>query len=150
MQGDTPRRGDYPQGERDFQAFDRILDLIREAFLSVHGSFANQERWRWDMPVITFTWGNGYQISRNLNGLVLGGVRPTGVEIESNAWRDVPEKHRLVRYWRHFHAGRTDSVPISIEAVETLVQKAYSEVSSWSAESLESREILESGQPRER
>jgi hypothetical protein len=149
MQGDTPRRGDHPQGERDFLAFDRVLDLIREAFLSMHGSFANEERWRWDTPVITFTWGNGYQISRNLNGLVLGGARPTGVEIESNAWRDVPEGRRLVRYWRNFPAGRTDSGSISSEAVEHLVQKAYSEVSSWSVEDLEKREVLESSKPHE-
>jgi hypothetical protein len=80
-------------------------------------------------------------MNRNLNGLVLA--------IELNAWRDVREGRRLIRHWRHFLAGRTDSGSISSEAVADLGEKAYSEVSSWSVEDLEEREILGHSQPQE-
>jgi hypothetical protein len=136
-------RGDGPQhGRRDYAAFDRVLDIVRNAFLSIHGGFADEERWRWDAPVISFTWNNGQQINRNLNGHALGGVRPTGIEIEANGWRDVRERGHLVRYWRHFAAGRVEASALADEAVAALVEKAYTEVSSWTVESLEKREVL--------
>jgi hypothetical protein len=149
MPSETPRDRERPllEGQRDFQAFDRVLDIIHDVFVAMHGgTFVSEERWRWDTPVITFTWGNGQQVNRNLNGLVLGGVRPTGIEVESNAWRDVFEGRHLVRRWRHFSAGRIDSVPITQETVAVLVEKAYSKVSSWLADDLEDREVLAAGE----
>ena len=137
---------DGPQhGQRDYAAFDRVLDIVREAFISLHGGFAEEERWRWDAPVISFTWNNGQQINRNLNGHALGGVRPTGIEIEANGWKDVREQGRLVRYWRYFPAGRVEASSLVYDGVAALVEKAYAEVSSWSMESLERVEVLGSG-----
>lgn len=133
------------QGQRDYAAFDKVLDLVRDAFLSLHKSFASEERWRWDTPVITFIWGNGKDINRNLNGHVLGGTRPNGLEVEANAWRDVRKGADLVRYWRNFPAGRIDSSLFTPEMVKELIEKAYQEVSSWTIDHLESRALLSSG-----
>lgn len=149
MPSDTPRDRERPpqEGQRVFQAFDSVLDIVHDAFMALHGgTFVSEERWRWDTPVITFTWGNGQHVSRNLNGLVLGGVRPTGIEVEANAWRDLPEGRRLVRHWRHFSAGRVDFGPINHETVAVLVERAYLEVSTWKAEDLEAREVLPSAE----
>ena len=128
--------------ERDYVAFNEALDIVRDAFLSLHAGVADEERWRWDIPVITFTWGNGVDIKRNLNGFVLGARHPSGIEVESNAWTDIREGKVLVRYWRHFPAGRLDATAITEESVTALVEKAYSEVNSWKKDDLEQREML--------
>ncbi|HJR08567.1 MAG TPA: hypothetical protein VJ842_15010 [Pyrinomonadaceae bacterium] len=132
----------HEQGRRDYVAFDEVLDIIHNVFQSLHGSLFSEERWRWDAPVITFTWGNGADINRNLNGLVLGDQRPTGVEIESNAWRDMHEGVNLIRYWQHFPAGRINSTPLSNKKIASLVKKAYMEVNSWTVEHLQDHKIL--------
>jgi hypothetical protein len=93
MQSEWPE-GEWRPGsqhqERDHCAFNRILDIVRTCFSSLHMGFANEERWRRDTPVVTFSWEDGDEmISRNLNGLVLGEASPTGVQVDSNAWYDV-------------------------------------------------------------
>src|SRR5262245_30904624 len=123
-------------GERDYKAFDQVLDLIRHCFATLHIGFAKEERWRWDTPVINISWDNGTeQISRNINGLVLGEMSPNGVQIESNAWYDVREGTHLRRYWRNFPAGRIDST--DKESVCELVKTAYEEVSGLSKNQIE-------------
>jgi hypothetical protein len=128
--------------ERDYVAFNKALDIVRDAFLSLHAGVADEERWRWDTPVITFTWGNGVDIKRNLNGFVLGAKHPSGIEVESNAWADIREGKVVVRHWRHFSAGRLDATAITEESVAALVAKAYGEVTSWKKNDLEQREML--------
>jgi hypothetical protein len=143
MQNETPGTGEKAaQRQRDYTAFEIVLNTVREAFLSLHTSYFNEERWRWDTPVITFTWGDGTDINRNLNGLVLGNEQPTGVEIEANAWRDFAKGTGLNRYWQHFPAGRLDFGSMSNDNIATLVGKAYIEVSSWTLDSLEHHAII--------
>lgn len=128
--------------DKDYDAFNRMLDVIRKAFLSLHAGVANEETWRWDVPVITFTWGDGVGVHRNLNGLLIGAQSPSGIEIESNAWADVREGKALVRKWQHFSAGRLDVAAITDENIAELVTKAYSEANSLEMDDLQQREVL--------
>lgn len=139
---DYQRTGNHQGQEKDYAEFNRKLDIIRDAFLSLHSGVANEERWRWDAPTIAFSWGNGTIIHRNLNGMVLGANFPSGIEVESNAWADINEGKILVRYWKHFSAGRVDSADITSEKVADLVEKAYKETTSWEKEDLQERQVL--------
>ena|SRR2546423_3991490 len=130
------------QGQLDYVAFDQVLDIVRNVFLSLHGAFANEERWRWDTPVITFTWTNGQDINRNLNGLVLGGTRPTGIQVESNAWKDIHQGSTLIRYWRNFPAGKIVTTSLSQENIASLVEKAYKKVASCTTKDLKKHDVL--------
>lgn len=109
---------------KNYAAFDRVLDIVRDSFLSLHQSFANEERWRWDIPVITFSWENGQGVQRNVNGFVLGEDRPTGIAIESNAWVDIRKGKSLIRYWQHLPTGKIDSI-FSIAESESKDQSNY-------------------------
>jgi len=123
-------------GERNYEAFSSALDLIRSSFFSLHMGYSNEERWRWDAPVVNFNWENGAEsVSRNINGFVLGEANPTGVQVEANAWYDVQEGERLFRYWRHFPIGRIDS--IDSDKIGELVTQAYNEVSTCSKKEIE-------------
>ncbi len=134
---------EYQHSGRDYAAFNQQLDIVRDAFLSLHPEITDEERWRWDTPIITFTWSNGVNIKRNLNGFVLGASHPSGIEVESNAWFDVREGRSLIRYWQHFCAGRFDTIgKIHEESVAALVKKAYNEVTSWKENDLQQREPL--------
>lgn len=130
--------------ERDYAAFNRIFDIVRSCFSTLHMGFANEERWRWDTPVITFSWEDGDErVSRNLNGLVLGETLPTGMQVDSNAWYDIREENQVIRFWRNFPMGRIDST--DQHAVLQLVQKAYEEVSECSKQQIERHKVLSNG-----
>ena len=144
MQNETYTREKREQAPRDFAAFNRTLELMHDIFASLHGSLFSEERWRWDAPVITFTWGDGADIHRNINGLVLGDQTPTGVEIESNAWRDVHKGSDLNRYWRHFSAGRLNSAALPKKKILSLIKKAYVEANSWTVEDLDQHQKIAS------
>lgn len=129
--------------ERVYREFEAVLETVHDAFLSLHTSFASEERWRWDMPIITFAWNNGQGLQLNLNGHALGRTHPIGLEIESNAWIDVYEGRDLIRFWRNYFAGRLDAGSIySYERVLRFVDIAYQTVSAWTREDLENRVVL--------
>lgn len=131
------------QEETDYIAFDKVLTNVHDAFLSLHTSFASEERWRWDMPVITFAWNNGQGLQLNLNGLALGRTHPIGLEVEANAWLDIYEGRDFIRFWRNYFAGRLDTTSLySYERVLTLVETAYHTVSLWTRKDLENRAVL--------
>lgn len=128
MSGDSFDQAEWKEGgqhgERDYDAFKWVLDVVRSCFFALHAGPADEERWRWDAPVITLSWSNEKdRITRNLNGLVLGEMRPTGVQVEANAWYDVRYKGKLVRHWQHFPAGRVDSLEEA--EISPLVSSAY-------------------------
>jgi len=137
------RQGSQHQ-QRDFAAFNRVLDVVRSCFSTLHMGFAEEERWRWDTPVITFSWQNGDEmVSRNLNGLVLGETFPTGVQVDSNAWYDVRDGKQVTRFWRNFPAGRVEST--ERQAVCLLVDKAYEQVAACRKDQIERSKTLSHG-----
>jgi hypothetical protein len=105
---------------KDFQAFDQTLSNICEAFRTVGGSTYSEERWRWDIPAVTFTWSDSAGVQRNLIARLTGESTPQGIEVEGNVWQDVRERGETRRHWRHIPPQGRSPIPEEKELTELL------------------------------
>ena len=113
-------------------------------FFLLRPSGVDVQTWRWDTPVITFTWEGDDRIDRNINVLLMGETEPRAVLVEANAWQDLREGKEIFRRWVHREFQRIDvEAGFPDREVREALEEAYSEVNHWTTENLTQEELLQ-------
>lgn len=91
----------------DYTELNRALDTVDEVFNTIQKEYQLEhqriERWSWGQPQITLIWRGRDGIWRNIHTAILNsqGWVQLPWQIEVNAWRDMKEDHKWIRYWQY-------------------------------------------------
>jgi hypothetical protein len=134
----------------DYTAIDSILDdfqkIFKEMKVSHSSPHATIERWRWDLPQISFMWLAEDAIWRNINVLVdttQGIAEPIIERVEVNAWQDVQKDNRWIRrWWNEVLYESISYEKFRSWEYDNTFTKCFKTVTTWTLEDLKAQQPL--------
>jgi len=127
---------------REFAEADELLSSISQAFASIAGDPYEEERWRWDVPAVVFSWCSG-GLRRNLTARLDDATDPKRIYIGGNAWTDPKHGEDNRRHWKCLEETEVRLLALKFDnRLSNCLRSSKAAVEKWSRDDLEPGPLL--------